>query len=105
MSDPTLVVQMYTLSLLPVEHPLRSIYQVVLERRPDDRWVVKDSRSGRSFLSVNGEWNWGPDGDEEWVRDHWHSFDRAVELARRACRDIRVNGNSAEDVLKRRPDG
>lgn len=49
-----------------------------------DRWRIQDRADpgfGTFYLGVNG--NWYPmDSGAEWQEQHWHTWDRAVQLAK-----------------------
>lgn len=98
----TLAIETCSVSLLPVDHPERDTFNITLERRPGERWVVK---RWKRFLDADGEWSYGADYTDEWRAAHWHTWEDANRLASEACRHIVVNGRSAVDVAREATDG
>jgi hypothetical protein len=87
----------YTVSVLPTDNVNYRRYAIKLEARPGARWVVATGHG--DYINDAGEWTFGLDFSDEWRAAHWHTFDRAVELATAAALDVEVNGRSARDVL------
>lgn len=100
-------VRQYTVSTLPVDHPLRRHFEIQITARPGHRWAVgtghNDSRFTAQYVGVDGNWSRDP-GDEEdsaaWTAAHWHDRDTAQRLAEAAAANLEVNGSTAEEAVR-----
>jgi hypothetical protein len=94
----TVAVETLSVSLLPVDNPDRRHYELRVNRRPGDRWVVTTHHG--DLLNTAGEWSHGADVDDAWKAEHWHTYETAIRLANEACRLIVVNGRTATEALR-----
>lgn len=76
----------YEVSPVPADHHSYHHLAVAIRLRRDDWWVV--TRPGQwsptPYLNKDLEWSWGSEDSDEWRAVHWHTWDGAVALAKRA---------------------
>ena len=100
----------YEYSCLPAGHADRSAFTLVVQQRSDGRWSIIDA-AGFLVLSDVGQWEYeAPRGqtpaallpvrrDDDWLARHRFDLATAEALAIKHAPRIRVNGQSAADVL------
>lgn len=89
----------YTVSILPADSVYYSTYAITVERRGPNGWAA--TRRGWC-LGADGEWDFEPlpsEHTDDWLKAHWFSLDRAIELAKAAAPHVCVNHTTAAQVL------
>jgi hypothetical protein len=101
MSEPTVTVTRYEVSLLPESNVNRHHYTITVEHRGDGRWAVLDSRW---CLGKDGEWDFEvlpSERTDEWLAEHRFDLDTALAMAKRQAPLIVVNGITVQQALER----
>jgi hypothetical protein len=91
----------YTVCALPGDDFERRHFEIHLERRPGNRWVVS-RRGWREFADVDGIWSQGSDPGVQWRARHWTPWETAVAVAVRLAPKVEHNGVTAAEHLTRR---
>lgn len=89
----------YSVSCLPIDHPDAYMFTIHVVWRGKDRWAVKRSEfcydaKGRERFEPNPS-----SRTDAFLRRYRHSFDDAMELAKRIAPTLTVYGRTAADVL------
>jgi hypothetical protein len=88
----------FTLSLLPQDHDDYEAFSIRVRWFGGERWLV--SRLGRRWLNADGEWVRQSVDFDEFVAAYSHDRETAIELAKAALPNIRINGHSVADALR-----
>lgn len=99
----TVVAAAFSVSPLPADDPDRRHCQMLLEPRPGNRAVVVSA--GGEYVDVDGNWSLGSDISDEWRTAHWHTWERAVELAAEASRGMERALRPVQQLLAERAEG
>ena len=92
-------VEAYGVNALPQDHDAARHFELRVESRGNGWWAVT---RGTECLSIDGDWDYEPlpsARTTEWVAAHRFGEAEAIRMARQACRAIRVNGVTAEELL------
>jgi hypothetical protein len=97
-TEPTVRVTEYTVSVLPEEDINASAYAITVAYRGRGLWAVLL----RSFcLGRDGEWDFEmlPSRTDEWLAEHRFTDVEALVLAKAEAPRISVNGRTAAELL------
>lgn len=97
MPEPIVFADRYVVSVLPEDSINFSTYAIEVERKSPDRWAVLHHRFA---LGTDGDWDYEPlpsERTDEWKATHRFDLDTALELAKAAAPNVRVNRYTAAD--------
>lgn len=100
MSEPTVRVTCYQVSVLPESHIDQDVFAITVEYRGHGRWAVKHLAY---VLSGTGEWDYEPNPSsrtDEWLARHRFTRDEALELAKQCAPRVTVNGYTAAQAAQ-----
>lgn len=103
--NPTVTANGYTVSWLPEGDIDGYVWAITVEYRGRDLWAVKHSGF---CLGRDGSWEWESspgNREDEWLAEHRFPLAEALERAKGALPELKVNGLKATDLLAWREGG
>lgn len=97
--EPRVLPTKIQVTALPEGHPEANSWSVYVEYRGPGSYAVV--HYGQN-LSKDGTWDYEPSNssrEDDFISTHRFSYDEAVSLAKKACKEIIVNSMTAADVL------